>query len=534
MANAVLIVLASVFAVLIVIASVYFLVYFQHPDDRLVAWFPKFMVVSCLSLAAYNVFLLPLDIANTGGVVQTTGSTINLYPVNMGFFIASCVIVIAVIPFTVFFYEGVDDSDESDTKKKSSSQIQYALKWTIPTMIFAGAAIGLFWWLGGSAAVPRTVFTGNLQLTQVLNSTVQVQTPNVLYDYCLTFKGIYSGLTQQDSTYMASLNLYGLPCSVSHNVIWVTVSVIIYMLALTSFVGTILFSVFAGVGLITLPFDLIFGFLHRPKPIKQAEYEEKKKILGEQAKLLTEAGKIIMEEVRMATRRGKTIFDKSERRLRKKDQEFRRDVMILEYHWRWLEDSYKHQGGNLILQIALFSFGILGAVMSVAWIIHIMLYVIPMMLGYTYIALVLNGLMESVGSIPFIGILIYVFLAFYLLFCVIKGNNKLGMRFVFLFSIHPMQVGETFMNSLLFNIGIILLCSLACVQFLTLAFYDYASYTAANQIFNIQIQNLKGLHYGWNVFVFVLISIVGITLLYVIYKPYHKQRENSLLLKFRA
>ena len=45
MVNGVLIGLSVVFAVLIIIASIYFLVYFQHPDDKLVAWFPKFMVV---------------------------------------------------------------------------------------------------------------------------------------------------------------------------------------------------------------------------------------------------------------------------------------------------------------------------------------------------------------------------------------------------------------------------------------------------------------------------------------------------------
>jgi LMBR1 domain-containing protein 1 len=55
-ANPVLIVTAVIFAILIFVASVYFLVYFQHPDDKLVAWFPKIVVV-CRVLSAFREYL---------------------------------------------------------------------------------------------------------------------------------------------------------------------------------------------------------------------------------------------------------------------------------------------------------------------------------------------------------------------------------------------------------------------------------------------------------------------------------------------
>ena len=45
-AHIVLIITCVLFAILIVIASIYFLIYFQHPDDKWVAWFPKVLVVS--------------------------------------------------------------------------------------------------------------------------------------------------------------------------------------------------------------------------------------------------------------------------------------------------------------------------------------------------------------------------------------------------------------------------------------------------------------------------------------------------------
>ncbi len=45
MVDVVLIVTSVIFAILILIASVYFVVYFQHPDDTNVALFPKIITV---------------------------------------------------------------------------------------------------------------------------------------------------------------------------------------------------------------------------------------------------------------------------------------------------------------------------------------------------------------------------------------------------------------------------------------------------------------------------------------------------------
>lgn len=41
----VLIIITAVLAGLVFLSSIYFLVYFQHPDDKWVAWAPKLIVV---------------------------------------------------------------------------------------------------------------------------------------------------------------------------------------------------------------------------------------------------------------------------------------------------------------------------------------------------------------------------------------------------------------------------------------------------------------------------------------------------------
>jgi len=44
--DVVLIIEGIIFFVLIAISALYFLVYFQHPEDKWVAWAPKIVVVS--------------------------------------------------------------------------------------------------------------------------------------------------------------------------------------------------------------------------------------------------------------------------------------------------------------------------------------------------------------------------------------------------------------------------------------------------------------------------------------------------------
>jgi LMBR1 domain-containing protein 1 len=50
-----------------------------------------------------------------------------------------------------------------------------------------------------------------------------------------------------------------------------TISLIVFILAVILFIGWAIFSIFGGVGLTALPFDMINEFKNRPKPITQAE-----------------------------------------------------------------------------------------------------------------------------------------------------------------------------------------------------------------------------------------------------------------------
>ena len=55
----------------------------------------------------------------------------------------------------------------------------------------------------------------------------------------------------------------------------------------------------------------------------------------------------------MAARSGSRLGRRF-RTLRSKESEFRKDVLILEFHYRRLEEAYNMQGGNILLQYVKF------------------------------------------------------------------------------------------------------------------------------------------------------------------------------------
>ena len=61
-----LIIIIAVAFLLLSIVGVYFIVKFQHPDDKNEAWAPKIVVLIGFILAGATVLLLPLDVANDG------------------------------------------------------------------------------------------------------------------------------------------------------------------------------------------------------------------------------------------------------------------------------------------------------------------------------------------------------------------------------------------------------------------------------------------------------------------------------------
>lgn len=172
-------------------------------------------------------------------------------------------------------------------------------------------------------------------------------------------------------------------------------------------------------------------------------------------------------------------------------------------------------------------FGVLGVLISFFWILHIAIYILPQVFNHAPLTPLLNAFFEAVSKAPIFGPLFYGLFAFYLLLCVVKGNIKLGFRFVF-FTLYPLELHDTMMNALLFNTGLILTGSLAVVQLCTIAFSEYARFTAINGLFYVQIANLRGIRYIFNIYSFAILVVAILTLVYLLLIPYDTKRSRLL------
>lgn len=104
-----LIIVAVVGSVLAVGVALYILIAYQHPEDKNQAWIPKFVVVLGISLAIWTVLLFPLDVGNRAackaGIATHCSLAIPTHELWYACYIGIMVMVVVLIPFSIFYYE---------------------------------------------------------------------------------------------------------------------------------------------------------------------------------------------------------------------------------------------------------------------------------------------------------------------------------------------------------------------------------------------------------------------------------------------
>lgn len=272
-------------------------------------------------------------------------------------------------------------------------------------------------------------------------------------------------------------------------------SLVIYVLALLSFIGWMLMTIFGGIGMVALPMDLIAAFVNRPVAIDVKQWAERKLKLKNECQRLLADGKTKQEELKAKPNRWK------ERRF---VNEFKKRVLDLEDEMEVLNLCYKKNAINpLVPWLQLFG-GLFCWVITISWWFQLLFEIFLQGLAGPYLSDVFTKLS---AAFPLFGIVAYGIFAFYILVCVIKGSIKFAGRF-FLISIHPLKLNGTMMNSFLFNIGIILICSVSCTQLCTTAFRQFVHSSAISQIFVTQIQYLKFFSYFYSMDVPVFYSLL--------------------------
>lgn len=112
----------------------------------------------------------------------------------------------------------------------------------------------------------------------------------------------------------------------------------------------------------------------------------------------------------------------------------------------------------------------------------------------------------------------------YLVFCILKGSFRFGVRIPFIFSFHPMKEAKTWMNSFLFNLSIVCLGSIAIVHLCSGCFEKYLRNTSISSIFIYQVTYLKFFKYffQYKIFVYAIIAWTPLISIYVIFKGVKK------------
>ncbi|GJP75354.1 hypothetical protein CLOP_g5811 [Closterium sp. NIES-67] len=157
-------------------------------------------------------------------------------------------------------------------------------------------------------------------------------------------------------------------------------------------------------------------------------------------------------------------------------------------------------------------FGIIGLGISVAWIVHIIIYMLiqpPASAFLNSFFIMLDRWWGLLGTGAFSVFCFYLFLA------VMSGEMYLGLN-ILLLSIHPMRWNATLMSSFLFNVALILCCATSAIQFCAKAFAAYAQETAVQEIFGHTLENLQGIRYLYvfNLFQYIFIVMFAVTFIY--------------------
>ncbi|KAM7463965.1 hypothetical protein LguiA_032086 [Lonicera macranthoides] len=486
--NLALVIVAIAVTILVFIFNVYLLINYQHPDDKNQAYFPKFVVVLGLSVAALSILMLPADVANRQACIHSIYNgacnlTLPMKQLWIAIYILDAVLVFFVIPFAMFFYEGDEDNP-------LGKRIKSAMMWVVTTAIVCALVLGILYGIVGK--VDFTVrhlssATTNFPSTWSFSSSQQ----------CIG-NGQY-----QCSAYSASA---------SSETTWtMRASFPEYIVALATIAGSVLFSIFGGVGIACLPLGLIFAFIRRPTAvITRSQYIKEATDLGKKARELKKAADTLLQEERSGSKGRK--FRKNKKALEKELLLLEEDVKALEEMYPQGEQAETTWAMTVLGYLAKLVLGILGLIVSVAWVAHIVIYLLVDPPLSPFLNAVFVKLDDAWGLL---GTAAFAIFCFYLLLAVIAGAMMLGLRLVFI-TIHPMKWGATLMNSFLFNVGLILLSSLSVIQFCSTAFAYYAQATAAQEIFGHTLQSLRGIKYlyKYNVFQIAFIILAGLTFVY--------------------
>lgn len=470
-------------------ANTYVVIYFQHEEDRNQANLPKAVVVVGLLLLEANILLLPFDVSNTrfnGGFPMEILWQVLFWWITVW--------AVMVMPFTFFFYE----AEAPGTTK--GQQAKEAACWAGGFFVIFTLVLVITYFLLGSTDIPVTAISSDMQILQFTNGSLAAGQPFPPTSWAGDFG------------------------SSSDDFLELQVTFALYTISMLTFLGLLLFVCFGGIGLAALPIDLINSYRTRQKQMSLEEFTRAKLSLGEKATTLLAYGAKMQDKLK--NRPGQRPRSSKERTQYRK---FRTAVFLVEEEFERVNKLYNKGLPFKLIQVIWpyiqLTLGIVGILITLFWLLHIFLYVVP----DPPVTPFLNGFFIALDEVfGLFGVIAYGIFTFYMLWAVLKGNFKFGVRIPFVFEIYPVKPGGTLMNSLIMNVLLVMLASVALTQFCTLAFDMYSRFTGIDALFNIGIRYLRFFKYFFQYSYWVLLGIALLSLIFLLVKPSDtKKTEND-------
>lgn len=471
---------------------------YEHPDDTKLGGyhFMRILLVASILLSQLIVFLLPMDKYNSRdglaisswdtGSERAGGIRMDIFWLVLYLLIA--IDMILIIPFVSKAYDYFDKVHQNTNRWKRAA-IFTAIIFSICAIIIVA-----LYFIFRKVSIP----------VYAVNCSSWVTDP---------FSDAQSSTHCQNTVY---------------SYMSMTAGFLNFVFTIFTLAGWFLFATFGGIGLTALPMDLILYFVDRPTPEDVALFAEKSKEMGQQALLLKDQAALLKRKAderanTSVTGAAKFFGSMTERGLKSEYNKLKQSTIILEEQYGRLQVKREEVGQSALKLIASLVGGCICGLLSVCIWLHLLLYRLIQSSDGQPAWLFLNYVLNwpDDAGIFIISLIFYSIFVFYLMACCVKGCFKFGMRFFFLIPIHPMKKDGTYFHAFLFNIVMLLLSSMAVVQFCQDIFADYSNMTDADMLFQGQMKNMK--FFGWffrsHFFEWIFFVWSIICLAYLIWKP---------------
>jgi len=514
MANVFIVIVSIVLLLLTAAAVTYLMILYSHPEEREVKGAIAYRVFIIVGFTAGigQMALIPLDTENTRANFGLDMET--LWDI---FLIFNAVMMILVLPFLLFYYE-------TDTEANIVTRIADSICSYICFVMFFVSAFFIVHLTGNSYTISAPV--SGVSLIYAVPSSTSLEE----YKYV-------------NST--TNLTVVGSPFpSVTTTSTWsttVSTGILESMVGIVCLVGYTLLTIYLGNGLIYFPYSLISAWLVKPKKLSSAEIQIIKMKLKRKLRDMIEKGKDLKTEQQGQALETKGFFSRmmGNTGLTTKLNAFSTAMDRMQKEMEVYRLQMNIQNFDPVLPLVKLILGAFGMIVSILTFINILFGSIIKSNGvpaYPLFDNLFNWIETKCGGV--LATLLLLCLLLYWISCLLAGMAKLGLRFITLIAIHPVEYNNTWMNAFFVNLIIFLCCNYSIGLFVSKNMPKFTANTYCSRLYKLNISNVRSLKwaFSYGIFEIGILLMAGLSFLIIYAIEYfrgNKKNEEEVELERR-